>query len=491
MTTTFRGKNQKIAANLTKFVRFILVVLLSFVIYYNTLTTDIGWSDSAELALQAFQLGVTHPPGYPVHTILGNLLNNFSGEPVYATTLLSAICTSLTTGLLNLTILGLTNNLIAAALLPFLYAFFPNIWENAVITEIYGVNMLFLAASIYGIILWKIREKNHYLLISACFFGISSGTSLGNVMLLPAFALFIILQEGNKLHNLAKFFTIILAFAIPMLLFSIVRSFSHPPLGTQYLPTSFSGAIKYFSGYQYGTTSIQEIAFYGTRTIQHAQLILKNLLYIGLVLAAWGLYIQVRKGYDTALFMLLMFAANLIYFTYYPFRDYTVMVAPAYYILTIWIAYSVEYLYRKAKESEYAFYRMSVIVCTAVFIFYPLQSQYGERAAHKERDRAERFTIEAFDSFPEDAAVLGNWSVITTLLYYQKTQAQRSDLLIMECISKPRTYDHGVVDNCLGYIERTLGSRPVVIENRYKDLLRIEYRFIPINDYWSVIETAN
>ena len=128
---------------------------------------------------------------------------------------------------------------------------------------------------------------------------------------------------------------------------------------------------------------------------------------------------------------------------------------------------------------------------SAAFIFYPLQSQYGERAAHKERDRAERFAIEVFESFPEEAAVLGNWSVTTTMLYYQKTHAQRSDLVIIECISKPRTYDHGVVDNCRGYIEHTLGSRPVVIENRYQDLLGNEYLFIPINEDWSVIDSPN
>jgi len=42
------------------------VTLTSLAVYLLTLVREVDWGDSAELALQAFQLGVTHPPGYPV-----------------------------------------------------------------------------------------------------------------------------------------------------------------------------------------------------------------------------------------------------------------------------------------------------------------------------------------------------------------------------------------------------------------------------------------
>jgi len=473
---------------LIKIVLVIIVFTLTFLIYFNTLTTDIGWSDSAELALQAFQLGVTHPPGYPIHSMLGYFLIIFFNEPYHATTFLSAFCTSLTSGVLCLTILELTKNPIISFLSPFIFAFIPNIWDTAVVTEIYNVNILFISISIYLIIQWKRCQKTILLLLSACLYGISLGTNLGNLLILPAFLFFIYLQRDKKVQNLTIYLLIIGAFGIPILSFSILRSSTSAPLGTQYLPTSFSGAIKYFTGYQYGTLSIRDRFFYYNRTIQHSQIILKNLLYVGFIFALLGGYNQFRKDRSISLFMLLMFLLNLGYFTYYPVRDYSVMVAPAYYFLTIWIAFGFDFLYQETSEYPLSLFRIGFVVCLLLFILYPLQSQYDKRLDRKDRNRAEIFSKESFEIFPPDAAILGNWSVVTTLLYFQKTQNLRSDLLIMECTSKPRTYAHGEIDNCLDYIENAFGSKPIIIEDRYLNLLSEKYSFIQLSKNWFVID---
>ncbi len=318
--------------------------------------------------------------------MLGYFLIGLFKEPVHATTFLSAVCTSLTICVLCLTILELTNNLIFSFLVPFIYAFIPNIWNTAIITEIYNVNMLFLVISIYLIIIWKRKLKTIFLLLSACLFGISLGTNLGNLLLLPAFVLFIYLQKDKRLQNLTFYLLTLGAIGILILSFSIIRSFSIPPLGTQYLPTSFAGAIKYFSGYQYGTLSIRDGEFYYARTIQHAQIIFKNLLYFGIIFVILGIYNQWRRDRDIALFMLSMCVINLGYFTYYPVRDYLVMVAPTYYILTIWIAYGFDFLYHKIGKSPGYLYRIGLVTCILLIILYPFQSQYAEKLNRKERN---------------------------------------------------------------------------------------------------------
>jgi hypothetical protein len=164
------------------------------------------------------------------------------------------------------------------------------------------------------------------------------------------------------------------------------------------------------------------------------------------------------------------------------------MVAPAYYFLTIWIAYGFVFLYQKVGKYPNSLYRIGLVVCILMIIFYPLQSQYDAKLDRKDRNRAERFSLETFELIPPDSAVLGNWSVITTLLYFQKTHKMRPDLLIMECNSKPRTYDHGEIDNCWDFIDNTLGSQPIVIEDRYLDLFNEDYSFIQLNEDWFLIE---
>lgn len=470
-----------------RYLLVIPVIVLSFWVYLMTLTSDIGWSDSAELALQAYQLGVTHPPGYPIHSILGHLLGLFFNEPTAATTMLSAISTGLTAGILYITTLELTGNLLISFLSPFLFVFIPPIWDMAVVTEIYNVNTLFLSLSILLILLWRVKQGIWVLVFSGLVFGISLGTSLGNLLLAPAFVVFIFLENKLRIRNINLFFLSVLLTSIPALAYSVLRSFDLPPLGTQYLPTSTTGALKYFSGYQYGTLSIREASFYAGRTLKHAQIIIKNVLFIGLVFTAAGIYSQWKKERPIALFFIILLATNLLYFTYYPVRDYTVMVAPAYYVATIWMAYGFDYLYHLNWKKLNPPFKILSSITLSVLIIYQINSQYASRMEIRDRDRAERFTRDSFEIFPQDSAVLGNWSVITTMLYLQKTQDLRSDLVIIECNSKTRFYEYGIINNCWDFIESNIGKQPVVIEKRYQDILKNEYALIPLNDDWFLL----
>ena len=82
----------------------------SFVLatYTLTLSPEVGAGDAAELALQAHRLGVTHPPGYPVHSILGYLFQFVVSDPARATNFLSAFTTAIAVGLLSGMVLKFT-----------------------------------------------------------------------------------------------------------------------------------------------------------------------------------------------------------------------------------------------------------------------------------------------------------------------------------------------------------------------------------------------
>ena len=47
------------------------VGLVSFVVYLRTLAPTVGFIDSGELAAVACTLGIAHPTGYPLFTLLG------------------------------------------------------------------------------------------------------------------------------------------------------------------------------------------------------------------------------------------------------------------------------------------------------------------------------------------------------------------------------------------------------------------------------------
>ncbi|MEK9150291.1 MAG: DUF2723 domain-containing protein [Candidatus Desantisbacteria bacterium] len=51
----------------------LLVLFVSFGVYLYTLTPTVGFHDSGELITVAYTLGIAHPPGYPLYTLLGKV----------------------------------------------------------------------------------------------------------------------------------------------------------------------------------------------------------------------------------------------------------------------------------------------------------------------------------------------------------------------------------------------------------------------------------
>lgn len=67
-------------------------VLVTFVYYFFSKYPDLSVWDSPLIAMVAIQGGLGHPPGYPLHTMLGNILSKLPGvDPLVGVKLLSII----------------------------------------------------------------------------------------------------------------------------------------------------------------------------------------------------------------------------------------------------------------------------------------------------------------------------------------------------------------------------------------------------------------
>lgn len=72
-------------------------VSVLLLVYILSMCRDLYWYDSAELALAAVQPGLSHPPGQPLHTLVGHVMARlFPDHPLLALNLLSALCAALT-----------------------------------------------------------------------------------------------------------------------------------------------------------------------------------------------------------------------------------------------------------------------------------------------------------------------------------------------------------------------------------------------------------
>lgn len=177
----------------------ILTGFLALLVYLLTLAPDLTWAnfgvDGGELITAAVTLGVPHPPGYPTYVLIGHLFSYLPLATVaYRFNLLSAAASATATAFVVATAsqLSLTHlptyapgqsqdkdipiTAIAAGLT---FAFAPLVWSQAVIAEVYGLNLALVAA-----FLWALLSRRPPWLVGLLL-GLSITGHLTSLLLLP------------------------------------------------------------------------------------------------------------------------------------------------------------------------------------------------------------------------------------------------------------------------------------------------------------------
>ncbi len=169
-------------------------------LYGLTLSPTIAtlFDDSLEFQLVTYQLGIAHPTGYPLYTLLGWLFTRLPvGDVAYRVNLMSAVFGALTVALVYLVGLEMASDgerrpwsAAAAALIgAFALAVSPVFWSQATLAEVYTLNSAFVA----GILLLLARgiRQARDLMALAFLFGLSQTHHRTTLLLLPAIAFYL------------------------------------------------------------------------------------------------------------------------------------------------------------------------------------------------------------------------------------------------------------------------------------------------------------
>ena len=130
---------------------------IAFVVYLRTLLPDVGGpEDTAKFQYLGAALGTTHPPGYPLHTLLSHLFSYLPiGTIAYRANLLSAVAGAVAVALAVLLARSLGRSRPASAFCALTIAFGSAFWGYAVLAEVYTLS----AALLLAIMLWLVRWK--------------------------------------------------------------------------------------------------------------------------------------------------------------------------------------------------------------------------------------------------------------------------------------------------------------------------------------------
>ncbi|XP_073442045.1 protein O-mannosyl-transferase TMEM260 isoform X2 [Dendrobates tinctorius] len=118
-----------------------------FAVYIKTLHPSLPGGDSGELITAAYELGVAHPPGYPLFTLLAKLAMILLpiGSIAYRVNLLCCLFGAIAASLLFITTVRLSGSHAAGILAAGLYSFSRLTWQWSIAAEVFSLNNLFVA----------------------------------------------------------------------------------------------------------------------------------------------------------------------------------------------------------------------------------------------------------------------------------------------------------------------------------------------------------
>ena len=212
---------------------FWLVTAISLGVYFFTLAPTVTLEDGGELAVASDYLGVPHPPGYPIWTLMTWFFQwifhwvKYNGypNPSWSVGLASAVSGAGACGLLALLIsrsgadllrsvpalkekIGFqTENLLCLAAGisgGLLLAFSPVLWSQSVIVEVYSLNAFFQMLVLLLIYMWMCRPKSDNLLYAAAFlFGLGLTNHQTLLFLGLALALAVMMKDADLFRDFA------------------------------------------------------------------------------------------------------------------------------------------------------------------------------------------------------------------------------------------------------------------------------------------------
>ncbi|MBI2385042.1 MAG: DUF2723 domain-containing protein [Elusimicrobia bacterium] len=188
-----------------------LVFLAAFGFYLAGASPSIAPRDSADMAAAALTLGVAHPPGYPLYSVLGHLWQTVFpwGNPAYGLAVLSCLAAAGAVFFLFLSVRrrhGVWSGLTAASVL----CFSAPLWKFALIQEKYSLH-----ASIVAVLLFLSEGEKEDFWRRARLSGFIAGLGLVNHQSLLFFLPGFLLLWRSEARRWGSSLSAVLAAAVP------------------------------------------------------------------------------------------------------------------------------------------------------------------------------------------------------------------------------------------------------------------------------------
>jgi hypothetical protein len=469
---------------------YLLTSIAAFIVYMFTLAPSVVQIDSGELAAVQATLGIAHPTGYPLFTMLGYL---FSLIPlpftkIFQLNILAAIYCAAAVGVFTYTIKYCLDNLssfktknsvqkesskkekkkgkyqieksdkqdglsdyiklITAIFGGLILAFSGTFWFQSTSVEVYSLHLLLINLIILFLLKAYVNsfenDKLTHWLLFAFFLALGFTNHLTTLMILPGTAYLYFSRYKFNSASFKKLALMILLFAaILVVIYSYLpmRAAQNPILNWGN-PVDWEKILRHVSGKQYQVWLFSSFDSAG-KQFSHFWSILPFEYYLGLLLAVIGLFVSIFKSRKLAWFILITFVFTVLYSINYDIHDIDSYFLLAFIMLSFFAAFgALKILEMKSLRKNLAIIILVVVIAIQLYFNFIKVNQSGVYTF-------EDYTKSVLNTVPKNSIIFSyQWDYfISASYYYQFVEDYRRDVTVIDKELLRRSWYYKQIDN--------------------------------------------
>ena len=505
------------------------VFLLALILYSWTLAPTVTLTDSGELIVVAQGLGIAHPPGVPLWTILAHLASrvpfgNVAVRINFSSALFAALaCAMLTLAVAELIITAsfLTASkrrkrgaqrskpaeqtgfagllLIAPALgAGLLMAFSHTFWSYATVTEVYALNTLLIVVIFFLMLRWRrcivedrarismasntgqittlVTKHDAYLYAAALVFGLGLGVHHVTVALtLPAIAVIVFRTQGVRFFTSRR-----LAYAGLISIAALVAVYAYLPFAASHSPTINWGHPRslqeiwwHITGRQYQVYFSFKPEIMGAQFAEFCRMALREFgfpwLPLSLVLAFAGFVDAFKRDRTTFWFLLAVVVADLAYALSYEIaEDKDAYYLPAFISIATAAGLGIRWVTQRAVSKPAPVAKLSVAVATVVLLVCTTTLAANWPYNNRRQYFIAHDYVENLLSTiaPNSLLLTLDWQVVSPMFYAQEVERVRPDVKAVDINLLRRSWYFDYLKHAYpGLMERSREKIDLFVEN--------------------------
>ena len=402
------------------------LAIIAFLFYYRTLLPGLDLGDSASFQAIAGSLTLNPRQAYPLYYALGNLFVWLHpGEPARAMNLASAVYGAVAAGAATWFAARLSESLLGGVAAGLFLAFSYTFWTQAITAEVYTLHLAVAGAAGIAIMSWAERPGSVRLAVFYAIVALGFGNHLSMVLVLPAFTAVLLMSRragaGDPFHPRMLLMAVAIAGAGALQYMWNFRGL----WADLEPPATWADA---FAKFWYDVTK-QDWRETLVMTVSETGLQYRPAMYwfdvrqqfglVGVALGAVGFTYVLWRWPRRAVFLLLFYAANMLFAWTYNVGDAYIFFLPAHYAVALSAGAGVAAI---GNLSLRLWNRRAAAAIGAGLLMYPAWRAYDTLPAV---DRSgDRRAEQLLDQFIADTsavyAVDTNWQVQNAFEYFMR-----------------------------------------------------------------------